>query len=477
MIAVNSSGRLRAILIALESGEVQYWLPESKQPLFRIQHGGPITDARLSPTGNYFISVGIDNDRKNTIKIWRVELSKVAEAQGVLEKVIDTGTLALTYGSFSNDPEEKLVVAGGSPRLARIWDWRSGNEVVSLRNHLDTITCALFSPDSSLVATSSLDGTVRLWNPKSGVEVQRFTGHKLGVYGLGFTPDGKFIASGGVDRRVLIWPVNPSSDKMSELESLKESLNGAALPPPIFEELTGHTGTINDVAFSSDGTSLVSAANDNSVFVWRTESVLEKLRGTERPQSVATQIAGLIPTANSLTLRGHGSWVRSCGFSKDGQRVLSGSDDGTWRVWKIDEYKELTVLGDSKAAIADAAFSPTENLVATGHTDGSLKLWDSSNSQLLATLTEGHDYLTNRIAWIHDQKTIVTAAGDNTIRIWDANRGSQLGTLESSGRNAKFALSADEKWLVATGDSNGIPVWDLDSLAPRPRFRSSKQMH
>lgn len=471
VITVNSAGKLGAMLIAMESGEIQYWVPESNQPLFRVQHGGPITDARLSQTGNRIISVGVDKDRNNTIKIWRAELSNPKEAAGVLERVIETGTLRLSYGSFSNDPEEKFIVAGGSPRLARIWEWRSGKEVVSLRNHLDTITCALFSPDNLLVATSSLDGSVRLWNPESGVEVQRFTGHKLGVYGLGFAPDGKFIASGGVDRRVLIWPVNPSNDEASELMSLQDRLDGAELPLPIFEELSGHTGTINDVAFSADGKRLISASNDNSVFVWETGSVFEKLLSKERAPISASPMVGPKRLQNGIRLRGHGGWVRSCGFAYDGQRVLSGSDDGTWRIWKTDDYKELTVLGDGKAAITNAAFSPTENLVATVHNDGSLKLWETSESKLIGSLTEGHEYLTNRIAWIQEQRKLVTAAGDNTIRVWDTSRGSQLGILENSGRNSKFALSADEQWLVSTGDSSGVPVWDLNSLVPRPRFR------
>jgi WD40 repeat protein len=76
-------------------------------------------------------------------------------------------------------------------------------------------------------------------------------------------------------------------------------------------ELEGHRGRVNSLAFSPDGTLLVSGSDDDDVRLW----------------TVAT---GRL----AKTLRGHKKWVNGVAFSPDGQIVGSGSSDGTIRLWE-----------------------------------------------------------------------------------------------------------------------------------------------
>lgn len=470
VISIDSGGRSGAILVGFESGELQYWRSDSREPMFSVKHGVSLADAELDSTGTRIVSVGVDDQRRNTIKVWRV----ADGTSGALEQTIDTGSLVLKSVGFSKDDKASMVVAGGSPRLARIWNWRDKTEVSSLRSHMDTITRCEFSPDSKIVATASVDGSVRLWNVSDGVEVQRFTGHRLAVYGLSFSPDGRYIASGGIDRRVLLWKVQPSSGVETEVQDLKNRLDGKPIAEAVFETLAGHTGTINDIAFSQDGQRLVSSSNDNTVLVWKIDPIVQELN---TQTSTASSTAKTSPQlhAPETRLRGHGGWVRVCAFLADDSQVLSGSDDRTWKKWRHRDYQELRILGDGRTAITDADYSPNGDLLATAHADGVIKLWDTKLGSLRGSLGEGHDYLTNRAYLIGNEQTLITAAGDNTIRVWDTDQGTQLAVLQQSGRNAKFSVSSDERWLVSTGDASGIPIWDLNSLEPRTRFRVDGQ--
>src|SRR5262249_29029428 len=72
----------------------------------------------------------------------------------------------------------------------------------------------------------------------------------------------------------------------------------------------GHTDAVTSVAFSPDGSRIVTGSNDQTAKVWEAR--------TGAPQ---------------LDLKGHTSWVVSLAFSPDGMRIVTGSYDHTAKVW------------------------------------------------------------------------------------------------------------------------------------------------
>jgi WD40 repeat protein len=109
------------------------------------------------------------------------------------------------------------------------------------------------------------------------------------VNAVAFSVDGSCIVSGSRDKSVRVWDALTGNEKLV---------------------LNGHTNRVKSVAFSADGSSIVSGSYDNSVRVW------DALTGNEK-----------------LVLNGHTDEVNSVTFSADGSSIVSGSDDKSVRVW------------------------------------------------------------------------------------------------------------------------------------------------
>ncbi len=469
IVAIDRSLANGWIAIGTASGNCSFWRLGAAEPSFTLSHGTSLGDLDFDVSGQFLATCGIAEDGVNCIKIWHLLADETAQ---LVTTIQHQGGRTATV-AFSNDADSKFVVADDRQRIGRVWQWRTGVEQCSLLGHVEAITSANFSPDSRWVVTSSLDGSVRVWNALSGVQVQRFTEHQSAVSKAQFSPDGKQIASAGSDRKILLWDVAPAENDLVEFQETLRLVNGEAVAPPAAREFLGHNAAVRDVSFSDDGQLLVSSANDNEVCIW--ETVTDNSSSPIVAQIKSNIPAGAKTTCPLMRLRGHGGWVGVCCFDVDGNAVLSGADDASWKRWRLDQYREQNLFQNRKVAIHDAGFSPDGNTIATAGADGTVELWDTRSRQSLAILQEGHDYLTNRARFSADGKQLFTAAGDNTLRLWDVAKGTQLVIFDRAGRSAIFSLSHDSRWLIVGGDEAGVSVWDLVDLEATPhRFRPWK---
>ena len=163
--------------------------------------------------------------------------------------------------------------------------------------------------------------------------------------------------------------------------------------------LKGHTGRVYSVAFSPDGTRIVTGSADNTAKVW------DAMTGTEM-----------------ITLKGHTSSVDSVAFSPDGTQIVTGSMDKTAKVWDAKTGSETLTLKGHASSVYSVAFSPDGTRILTGSGDEMAKVWDAKTGSETLTL-KGHKSRVVSVAFSPDSTRIVTGSWDKTAKVWDAKIG------------------------------------------------------
>ena len=83
--------------------------------------------------------------------------------------------------------------------------------------------------------------------------------------------------------------------------------------------------------------------------------------------------------AEPLTLKGHSSDVTSVSLSPGGKRIVSGSGDGTVKVWDAQTGRETLTLKGHSSGVWSVSFSPDEKRIVSGSSDKTVKIWDISS--------------------------------------------------------------------------------------------------
>jgi WD40 repeat protein len=87
--------------------------------------------------------------------------------------------------------------------------------------------------------------------------------------------------------------------------------------------------------------------------------------------------------------RTHTDYVTSVAFSPDGNRIVSGSDDKSVRVWDAKTGEQLRELQGHTDSVTSVAFSPDGNRIVSGSDDKSVRVWDAKTGEQLREL-QGH---------------------------------------------------------------------------------------
>ena len=164
------------------------------------------------------------------------------------------------------------------------------------------------------------------------------------------------------------------------------------------------------------------------------------------------------------------SAITDVSFSSDGERIVSGSSDGTIRVWAPPTREPaVTLLGHAKR-VHCVAFSPNGRYIASGGDDGALKVWNCASVEETLSL-KGHTHAVVSVAFNPDGSRIVSRGTDELVKVWDAATGHEIRTLPCSSwsrdyqapmrRANSVAFSPDGKLIASSGASTEF--WDANT--------------
>jgi WD40 repeat protein len=114
----------------------------------------------------------------------------------------------------------------------------------------------------------------------------------------------------------------------------------------------------------------------------------------------------------------HQSGVRVITFNRKGTSLLTGSSDGTARLWEVPTGLPLGQPLPHGGTVTAVCFSPTGDLALTGTETGNASLWDTFTGKPLRSLMR-HEGLITTVAFSPDGKTVLTGSQDKTARLWD----------------------------------------------------------
>ena len=203
--------------------------------------------------------------------------------------------------------------------------------------------------------------------------------------------------------------------------------------------LSCHTKGVNSLAFSIDGTFLVSGGNDKTVNLWD------------------IQTGGVIKA-----FHGHTNWVWSVSISPDCTMIASGSWDHTIRLWDVQTRECCCVIDGHNAAVNSVSFSPTNpKLLISASYDHTIQQWDVDGHQI------GSTYEGNHVAFSSDGTHFVSWKWRETVaRVQDSDSGGVVAELKSPGGGFQCCCLSPGGRFVAGSAGHTIYIWDITSLDP-----------
>jgi len=462
------------------------WNVVSGDCRLRIYHDNPsYGPLAYSPKGNQFACA-----KNDMVQLWGMETRKCLH---LLTGHTDS-VEKLVYS-----PQGDLVASSGHDRTVRIWDTEIGGCLRTLTCDPHRVEGIAFSPNGDRIVTTSVGRTVRQWDIGIRISQRYSSGHNLRVHMVQCSPKGDQFASCSDDTTARLWDVETGSCRRilrghsKGIRCIAYSHQGDRIATGSFDKtirlwdvetgtcclkFTGHDGEVFKIAYSPQGDRIASCS-ERMGRVWETGSG-KRLRLMREATTIFTDIL-YSPTGSQVAIVGRAN-VRTCDvttgresqfgqrheakamYSREGDQIIYVAPKGGVGLWDVNTGKwRHSLTTDTTDSITSVAYSPHNDHMATGHSGGTVRLWNAKTGARRRVLN-GHTSSVKRVVYSAQGNLVVSASDDKSVRLWNAVSGRCRGLIHDIHERIKditWAKTSVGDYVVAGCDDGVVGAWQI----------------
>ncbi|EFA77095.1 protein serine/threonine kinase [Heterostelium album PN500] len=299
---------------------------------------------------------------------------------------------------------DTVLVSGGDDKKLKVWDTKK-SKPFSLKGHSGAVKAVDFQGnDLQRIITGSSDFTAKIWNTKTKKAIRTYTGHKDAVTSINYLGDveGKILSS-SLDSTLQIWDAETGST---------------------LSTMSGHTKGIYCVRYdrehSSNTVVSVSADWTARVFDTRTSQCVRTFQGHEDDVTCVSVVGG---------------------------EAVSGSGDGTIRLWDIGSGKTIStfVPQEIQQKLWVWCVQYDRYKIVSSGKGGVIRVWDPYNTEQCRTFGGHHETIFS--LHFRDNK-LVTSSKDKLVKIWTLEDQSNSSSPMSSSNGITHSNSLSSSGLI-----------------------------
>ena len=367
----------------------------------------PVRVARFSPDGRRFVS----GDRAGKIRFYDARSAR-------LQGTVDQGG-PVSAAMFSTNG--KRLLTAGRDGTARLWRTADRSELRRFSAG-GAVRFASLAQGGRIAVTLTEAGRVRVWSTRDGRLVRAFRTRGVPFPKLAAVDrDGTLLAVAGQDRRAPVY-------------SLATGRRAYVLE---------QNGFMRSVTFRRDGRRILTSGYEGRARIWdaRSGRLLRELRGPDK------------------------SALGEAVFSNDGAHIAAAGNDGTVRIWETATGDPIGIAVGHAYQVTHVAFDPTGMTVVSGSSDGTAKVW--SREGRLNSLLSGPGEPITMLDFSPDGGSVLTASADGKVRIWNPSADPQL-RFVARVRSPKRLFAADRRHVIVSDGSRSIRMFGVTRTGLRP---------
>ncbi|MDV2998651.1 MAG: Tol-Pal system protein TolB [Chroococcopsis gigantea SAG 12.99] len=311
-----------------------------------------------------------------------------------------------------NNPS--LILTASGDGTAKVWKLQGeeAQEIITLKSHQDAVYDAVFSNDEKTIVTASADKTAIIWDISTLVDALKNDRRP---------PTDAAVASGG-DKVALALDTGNI-----EVQDIQGKARRRLSAPK----------SLNHLTFDSRDGLLIGVEDDRNVYIWNLQDGKAKpklIQGSVILYSIAIDGEGqelAIGSRDGKVTRYNieseprkiGAFqfsdnsVNSLAYSADGTKIAVGLQYGQLVIKSLTDGREIKIKSAHEDTISALAFSKDGELLVTGSKDGTVKLWDGEGREKKSIETNLFDI--TAIEFSADDRSIAIAYSDGTVKVWD----------------------------------------------------------